>query len=58
VSYFRSSSKGNGNAVEASYKISYHIAKSGKSHTVAENLIAPCIKDAVFCMLGEEHVIK
>lgn len=58
LSYFGSSNKDNENAVEASYKISYHIAKSGKSHTIAEKLIVPCIKDAVSCMLGEEHIKK
>lgn len=46
------------NAVEASYRISYRIARCGKNHTIAENLISPCIKDAVRCMLGEEHVRK
>ena len=55
---FFSSNKDNENAVEASYRISYRIAKSGKNHTIAENLILPCIKDAVGCMLGEQQVQK
>lgn len=54
VSYFGTVRKEKENAVEASYKISYHIAKAGKNHTIAENLILPCIKDAVSCMLGNE----
>lgn len=58
VSYFGTVNKDKENAVEASYKISYHIAKSGKNHTIAENLIFPCIKDAVGCMLGEESARK
>lgn len=27
-------------------------------HTIVENLISPCIQDAVQCMLGKEHVQK
>lgn len=57
-SLFSSANKDNENAVEASYRISYRIAKNGKNHTVAENLISGCIKDAVKCMLGEEYVGK
>lgn len=58
TSFLSSANKDNENAVEASYRISYHIAKHGKNHTAAENLIFNCIKDAVSCMLGEEHVKK
>lgn len=50
--------KDNENAVEASHRISYHIAKRGKNHTIAEDLIAPCIKDAVQCMFGQDYVRK
>ncbi|GBN52002.1 Zinc finger BED domain-containing protein 5 [Araneus ventricosus] len=39
-------------------RISYHIAKSGKNHTIVENLAFPCIKDVVECMFGEDHVQK
>jgi len=35
------------NAAEASFQISYRIARSGKNHTIAENLILPSITDAV-----------
>ncbi|XP_023217015.1 zinc finger BED domain-containing protein 5-like [Centruroides sculpturatus] len=56
--YIQSSDKNLENAVEASYRISYRIAKCGKNHTIAENLILPCIKDAVRCMLGEDQVPK
>lgn len=55
ASYLSSTKKDHENAVEASYRISYHIAKSGKNHTIAETLISACVKDAVSCMLGEEH---
>ncbi|XP_043934413.1 zinc finger BED domain-containing protein 5-like [Protopterus annectens] len=58
TSYILSGNKDYENAVEASYRISYRIAKCGKSHTIAETLISPCITDAVRCMLGEEHVRK
>lgn len=58
TSYILPANKDYENAVEASYRISYRIAKCGKNHTIAENLISPCIKDAVRCMLGEEHVRK
>ncbi|GBN03815.1 Zinc finger BED domain-containing protein 5 [Araneus ventricosus] len=53
-----STNKANEAAIEASYRISYHIAKSGKIHTIAENLVFPCIKDTVECMFGEDHVQK
>ncbi|XP_055544052.1 zinc finger BED domain-containing protein 5-like [Wyeomyia smithii] len=46
------------NALEASFRISYHVAKSGKAHTIAENLIASCLQDAVKCILGEGPALK
>ena len=55
--FLSSANKDNENAREASYCIIYCIA-NGKNHTVAENLISPCVKDAVLCMFGEEHVRK
>lgn len=58
ISYIKSCNKNLENAVEASYRISYRIAKCGKNHTIAENLILPCIKDAVGCMLGEDQISK
>ncbi|XP_043923363.1 zinc finger BED domain-containing protein 5-like [Protopterus annectens] len=54
TSYILSGNKDYENAVEASY----HIGKCGKSRTIAENLISPCITEAIRCMLGEEHVRK
>ncbi|GBN42080.1 hypothetical protein AVEN_125255-1 [Araneus ventricosus] len=50
-----STNKANEAAIEASYRIRYHIAKSGKNHTIAANLVFPCIKDAVGCMFSEDH---
>jgi len=56
--YIKPANKNNQNAIEASYRISYRIAKYGKNHTIAENLIFPCIKDTVQCMFGEKNVKK
>ena len=36
----------------ASYLASYRVAQAGVAHTSAENLIKPCVKDIVECMLG------
>jgi hypothetical protein len=58
TSYINPANKGNQNAIETSYRISYRIAKFSKNHTIAENLIFPCIKDTVQCMFGEENVKK
>uniref|UniRef100_A0A8C3RXN0 Uncharacterized protein n=1 Tax=Chelydra serpentina TaxID=8475 RepID=A0A8C3RXN0_CHESE len=44
----------NENALEASYRMSYRVAKALEAHTIAESLIGPCIKDVVHCMLGEK----
>ncbi|VVC38068.1 Hypothetical protein CINCED_3A010102 [Cinara cedri] len=44
--YF-STGSANEDAVEASFRISYRITRSGKNHTIGENLILPSIKDAV-----------
>jgi len=35
----------------ASYLVSYQVAQAGEAHTIAENLIKPCVKDIVECML-------
>jgi hypothetical protein len=43
----------NENALEASYRISYRVAKALEAHTIAENLIGPCITDVVQYMLSE-----
>ncbi|XP_065263663.1 deleted in malignant brain tumors 1 protein-like [Emys orbicularis] len=44
----------NENALEASYRVSYRVAKASEAHTIAESLIGPCIKKAVHCMFGEK----
>lgn len=56
--HFNKSKRENQLYVEASYKISYNIAKSGKGHTIGETLVYPCIKDAVQTVLGDESVDK
>ncbi|GBN83817.1 Zinc finger BED domain-containing protein 5 [Araneus ventricosus] len=38
----------------ASYLVSYRIAQAGEAHTVAENLIKPCVKDIIECMFDEK----
>ncbi|VVC42245.1 Hypothetical protein CINCED_3A019062 [Cinara cedri] len=44
----------NANALKAFCKVSHLIAKSGKNHTVCENLILPVAVDIFSCMLGEK----
>ncbi|XP_013790336.1 zinc finger BED domain-containing protein 5-like, partial [Limulus polyphemus] len=46
----------NKRALITSYRISYRIAKEGESHTIAENLIKPCVKDFVGCMIDEKYL--
>jgi hypothetical protein len=46
------------NVLEASYRVSYRMAEASETHTIAENLIGPCIKDVVQCMLGEKAAKK
>lgn len=53
-----SSGSANEDAVEASFRISYSMAKNGKNHTIGENLILPSNKDAVTCMFGKDYVQK
>jgi hypothetical protein len=48
----------NENALEASYRVSYRVAKASEAHVIAENLICSCIKDVVQCMLGGEAAKK
>ncbi|XP_072397487.1 zinc finger BED domain-containing protein 5-like [Diabrotica undecimpunctata] len=45
-------------ATEASFIVDLHIAKAGKLHTMAEELIKPCVKDVVQCMLGPDMTKK
>lgn len=44
----------NEKATEASYLVSYKIAQTGESHTIAETLIKPCTFELVKCMLDEK----
>lgn len=41
-------------ALETSYIVSLHIAKSGKPHSIGETLILPAAKDIVKTMFGEK----
>lgn len=45
----------NEKAVYASYLISLRIARSGKPHTIGEDLVLPSIKDTVGAMFGEKE---
>jgi hypothetical protein len=44
----------NSKALEASYLLSLRIAKTGKPHSIGENLLLPAIKDVVKTMFGNE----
>ncbi|GBP54132.1 Zinc finger BED domain-containing protein 5 [Eumeta japonica] len=44
----------NEKTTEASYLVSYRIAQAGEAHTIAENLIKPCVLDITKCMLDEK----
>jgi hypothetical protein len=44
--------------LEVYYRIGNRIARCGKNHTIAENLISPNVENAVLCMPGEEQVRK
>uniref|UniRef100_A0A8C3FIZ9 Uncharacterized protein n=1 Tax=Chrysemys picta bellii TaxID=8478 RepID=A0A8C3FIZ9_CHRPI len=54
TSFISKASTDNENALEASYRMSYRIAKASEAHTIAESLIGPCIKDVVHCMIREK----
>jgi ABC-type uncharacterized transport system substrate-binding protein len=45
---------------EASLYVSYHVAKAGKAHTIAETLIKQCTVDVVETTIGEKfsNIIK
>ncbi|XP_063931849.1 zinc finger BED domain-containing protein 5-like [Zophobas morio] len=43
-------------SLEASFRISYRIAKEGEAYTIAEKLIKPCVKDIITCKLGAKYV--
>ncbi|XP_072392402.1 zinc finger BED domain-containing protein 5-like [Diabrotica undecimpunctata] len=44
----------NEKATVASYLVSYHIAQEGEAHTIAENLIKPCVLDITKYMLNKK----
>jgi hypothetical protein len=46
----------NEKVLEASYLISYRVARAGEAHTIAETLIKPCTIDIVKCLLDEKAV--
>ena len=48
----------NSRALEASYRVSLHVAKTKKPHSIAEELVLPCAKDMVSLMVGEEAAKK
>ncbi|CAI6355778.1 unnamed protein product [Macrosiphum euphorbiae] len=48
----------NENATEASFMLSYRIARAGKPHTIVEDLIKPCMTEIVSCVLGEDAAKK
>lgn len=52
--FFSKHSKANSDALLASYKVAYHIAKCKKPHTIAEELILPAAVDMAKIMIGEE----
>ena len=57
---FTSSSKNSEDGLKASYNISLLIAKSGKPHTIGEELILPAVKEVIKTVLHKspEQVIK
>jgi hypothetical protein len=58
ATFVSTTSNDNENALEASYWISYRVAKVLEAHTIAENLIEPSTKDVVQCTLGEKVAKK
>ena len=44
----------NRSGLQASYMVSYRVAKTGKPHTIVEDLIVPAAMDMVGAMLGEK----
>ncbi len=55
--YFQASSV-NESALLASYKVAYRVAKAGKPHTIAENLILPAALDMVEIMVSKQEANK
>jgi 3-deoxy-D-manno-octulosonic acid (KDO) 8-phosphate synthase len=58
ANFVSTTSNDNENTLEASHRVSYQVAKALEAHTIAENMIGPCIKDVVRCMLGEKTAKK
>ncbi|GBP62959.1 Zinc finger BED domain-containing protein 5 [Eumeta japonica] len=50
--------KANESCLQASYKISYRITVNKKPHTIGDDLIKPCLCDAVSLIIGEQYVAK
>ena len=48
----------NESALRASYAVSLHIARNKKAHTIGEDLVKPCLIEAVRLVLGEEQAKK
>ncbi|XP_074115745.1 protein FAM200B-like [Cotesia typhae] len=48
----------NEKALLASYRVAFRVAKAGKPHTIAENLILPAILDIADIMFGKQEVEK
>lgn len=48
----------NDSVLLASYKVAYRVAKTGKPHTTAENLILPAALDMVEIMVGKQEADK
>jgi hypothetical protein len=53
VNMFSTTSKQDDDGLRASYNISLLIAKSGKSHTIGEELILPAINEVINTMLNK-----
>ena len=60
MNMFTSSSKNSDDGLKASYNISLLIAKTGKLHTIGEELILPAVKEVIKTVLHKspEQVIK
>jgi hypothetical protein len=48
----------NENALIASMKVSYCIAREGEGHTIGEKLLKPCAIDLAACVIEEEAARK
>jgi hypothetical protein len=58
ANFISTTSNDNENKLEASYRVSYRVARASEADTIAENLIGPCLKDVVQCILGEKAARK